>query len=123
MSHISAEEEKLDVRIWNLRISTGSVRVDKVTVTPIWSGKAQRLLVRVNGELWGYVSPRTVIRRADCLSVPGLPFLRPLPPVPCFRGHPDVFTCPCVGMKPPDDSVIPTTHNGRNWRVFPRRIE
>ena len=124
---LTAEPEPVDPRVWYLQIEAPGVR-DRVTVRPFWDDDVKRLLVRVNGQLWGYTLPCEVIVRAACKPHHGLPAVdRPTVRVSCLRCGLNVYECPCAGYcraaEARECKARETTERTQNWRQFPRKSQ
>ena len=117
----------MDPRVWYLRIEARGLR-DRVTVKPFWDDDVKRLLVRVNGELWGYTVPCEVVVRTACKPHHGLAAVdRPCVRVSCIRCGLNVYTCPCADYSRACDArerkARETTECTRNWRQFSRKSQ
>lgn len=112
--------------MWRLCIDAPGVR-DRVTVKPFWDADVQRLLVRVNGQLWGYVVPCEVITRVACKPHHGLRAVDTVPiPVSCLRCGTNVYTCGCAAFsriaEARERAACESAARTRNWRVFSRNV-
>lgn len=117
----------MDPRVWRLCIEAHGVR-DRVVVKPFWDADVQRLLVRVNGQLWGYIVPCETIARAACKAHHGLRAVDTVPiPVSCLRCGTNVYKCGCAdysrAAEARERAACATAERTRNWRVFSHRAQ